>query len=121
MRRKKRCVRRVLRGDHDGATMLNFFKRSEVPATRPTSNVSIRSTAPKARDRRGSSGPFPVPEVVEGNEDSDWALWEESVSFQDSQMPSLSPTSVSATLCDGPSADRVEPLDAFSSVHKHAP
>lgn len=30
---------------------------------------------------------IPVPEVVEGNSDSDWALWEDSVSFQDSLFP----------------------------------
>lgn len=64
---------------------------------------------------------MPVPEVVEGNEDSDWALWEESVSFQNSQIPSLSSTSVSAPLGDDKSADEVERLDAFSSVHRHAP
>ena len=33
--------------------------------------------------------PPPLPEVIEGNEDSDWAMWEDSVAFQDSQMPSV--------------------------------
>ena len=30
---------------------------------------------------------IPTGEVTEGNEDSDWAAWEDSVAFQDSMMP----------------------------------
>ena len=33
--------------------------------------------------------PPPLPEVSEGNQESDWAMWEDSVAFQDSQMPSV--------------------------------
>ena len=31
--------------------------------------------------------PIPVPAATKGNQDSDWALWEDSVAFQDSQFP----------------------------------
>lgn len=31
--------------------------------------------------------PFPVPQAIEGNSDTDWARWEDSVAFQDSQHP----------------------------------
>lgn len=30
---------------------------------------------------------IPVPEATESNDDDAWALWEDSVSFQDSQYP----------------------------------
>jgi hypothetical protein len=30
---------------------------------------------------------IPVPETIESNDDDAWALWEDSVSFQDSQYP----------------------------------
>ncbi len=33
--------------------------------------------------------PIPAGEVTEGNEDADWAAWEDSVAFQDSMMPEL--------------------------------
>lgn len=33
--------------------------------------------------------PIPAGEVTEGNEESDWAAWEDSVAFQDSMMPEL--------------------------------
>ena len=38
--------------------------------------------------RPAHAEPVPLPEVTEGNEESDWALWENSVAFQDSQMSS---------------------------------
>jgi hypothetical protein len=34
---------------------------------------------------------LPVPEVKEGNEESDWSMWEDSVAFQDSKMNSVYP------------------------------
>lgn len=70
--------------------MLNFFKRKpdkpaagDAPARpRPRPAVQTRGTRPP------SAEPPPLPEVTEGNLESDWALWEDSVAFQDSQMPS---------------------------------
>jgi hypothetical protein len=35
---------------------------------------------------------LPVPEMVEGNEDADWALWQSSVTFQDTQTDSYGAT-----------------------------
>lgn len=71
--------------------MLNFFKRK--PADTPTnSRKPAAGTPARARPSAPPAEPAPLPEVTEGNLESDWALWEDSVAFQDSQMPSdLSP------------------------------
>ena len=65
--------------------------------------------------------PIPTGEVVEGNQDSDWAAWEDSVAFQDSQMPEFQVTAVlpvvknSASATPPPAAE-----DAFASVSKNS-
>lgn len=69
--------------------MLNFFKRKPVEAAKTPANAQLRSR----QSTPPSAGPLvpepaPLPEVSEGNLDSDWAMWEDSVAFQDSQMPS---------------------------------
>lgn len=58
----------------------------------------------------------PLPEVTEGNEDSDWALWEDSVAFQDSQMPSSFGSLESAKERDEPRED--EDIDPFATVRR---
>ena len=42
-------------------------------------------TTPKKQP--ASFEPIPVGEVTEGNSEADWSEWENSVAFQDSQMP----------------------------------
>lgn len=58
--------------------------------TAPRAKSSNSSATSRAHNSSESpqTDPAPLPEVVEGNEDSDWALWEDSVAFQDSQMQS---------------------------------
>ena len=36
--------------------------------------------------------PIPTGEMTEGNAEADWAAWEDSVQFQDSQMPDFQGT-----------------------------
>ena len=70
------------------SNMLNFFKRllGREPAPRPR--------PAKTRSRNNRNRPvepylraaLPVPEVVEGNDHTDWELWEDSVVALDSQM-----------------------------------
>ena len=67
--------------------MFSFFKRST-----PAKAAETRHEPPKRRATRERPGydplePLPKAEVTEGNEESDWSLWENSVAFQDSQMP----------------------------------
>ncbi len=97
--------------------MLKFFRSApktpapeaepEVrPAPRP---VSLRPAAPPT--------PPPLPEVQEGNEDSDWAMWEDSVSFQDSQMPSTFGDLDSVRTHDEP-AKKPKEIDPFAAVRR---
>ena len=107
--------------EEDGASMFGFFKRSSETAGTPALKAASRSSPPKPNDRRGQSGPLPVPEVTEGNDDSDWALWEDSVSFQNSQLPGMASTTKSVSGTQQPCPVASGSTDAFDSVHKHAP
>lgn len=75
--------------------MLSFFRRKSdrsVKPDEPVAPAATRHARPRAPDPGKPAGtvlePVPLPDVTEGNLDSDWALWEDSVAFQDSQMPS---------------------------------
>lgn len=63
--------------------MLKIFKRSEETPKNTTTEAS-ESAASRVRtdERRRFPRPLPLPEVIEGNGDGDWAMWEESVSQQ---------------------------------------
>jgi hypothetical protein len=56
-------------------------------------------------ERRLIPRAFPSPEVIEGSESSDWALWEEVVASQARHKPANAPEK--------------EILDPFASVRKH--
>ena len=76
--------------------MFDFLKRrtaAPVPPPKRTSASSGPSTRnpPKARQVAEPQSPLPIPEVKEGNEESDWSMWEDSVAFQDSKMNSVYP------------------------------
>ena len=71
--------------------MFDFFKRS-TPAKTATPRTQPAQRRPaNERARFDPLEPLPKPEVTEGNEDSDWSLWENSVAFQDSQMSDTEP------------------------------
>lgn len=57
-------------------------------------------------------------EVIEVNDDAAWALWEDSVAFQDSQFPAETQfeSTLQTTLAEPESPG--EFVDAFASVHK---
>lgn len=62
--------------------------------------------------------PMPAVEVIEVNDDAAWALWEDSVAFQDSQFSDDAAfASTLQTPLDQPE-ERVEFVDPFASVHK---
>ena len=99
--------------------MLRFFKRpgAETPATKP----SERRAPTQARKPPRLPDPIPVPDVVEGNEDSDWALWEDSVAFQDSQMPSDFGALKSVVVRDATEDKPDDKHDPFEKVRRRAP
>jgi len=98
--------------------MFDFFKR----LVGLTANPPARPAKRRSRKRNASEAPLlagaiPAPEVVEGNDHTDWDLWEDSVNALDSQMQSLSP---SARLYASKStASQYDELDVFSRVGKN--
>jgi hypothetical protein len=90
--------------------MSNFLKHSATIKSKPLAQGTARKPSARPGDGQGLPNPIPVPEVVEGNEESDWGLWEDSVAFQDSQMQSALPWP------DG----KTEIVDPFASVRRRS-
>jgi hypothetical protein len=71
--------------------MFKFFKRAAAPAPK-----SVKKPAPQKKPPAQAAAvlgePVPVPDVVEGNDHTDWALWEDSMNVLDSQMQSITPS-----------------------------
>jgi hypothetical protein len=101
--------------------MFNFFHRPAAATVKSAAKPKGGRPAPPPVAKPGLNRPEPtteVVEVVEGNEDTDWALWENSVSALDSQMQSLMP-SVSIHQKEPP--PKPDDIDPFASVSKNAP
>ena len=104
--------------------MFNLFKRSD-PAKAPTKAKSKAAAAPAGRPPAGArkdvAPPLPehapLPEVVEGNEHTDWALWEDSVNVLDSQLQNLTP-SARIYERDKQTPSEFQDLDPFSRVNR---
>lgn len=98
--------------------MLRFF-RSAPKTPAPEEEPEVRAATPRAASVRPAvpPAPPPLPEVQEGNQDSDWAMWEDSVSFQDSQMPSTFGDLDSVRTRDEPGKKPKE-IDPFAAVRR---
>lgn len=57
-------------------TMLNFFKPSDPAGATPAEAATREGPSSTTDERRFLPRPLPTPDVVEGNTDADWALWE---------------------------------------------
>jgi hypothetical protein len=101
--------------------MLNIFKPPAPDAQTRVTKASARGTPAQAKKAPSLADPLPVPEVVEGNEDSDWALWEDSVAFQDSQMPSDYGALTPSAQRESTKAKPSEEMDPFESLRRRAP
>ncbi len=100
--------------------MFRFLKRNPTPASKPGERAGSSKSKPSRPDA-GPSAPAPALEVIEGNGESDWSLWEESVSFQDSQMSTFGPTTLPLGLPEERSESEAGYVDPFSSVRKKKP
>ena len=100
--------------------MMNPFKNSRAAQGKPTQAEVLDKTSSAAKERRLVPRPLPVPEMVEGNADSDWSLWQESVAFLDSQVQPLWSPTVSDKLDEAAPSTESAALDAFASVHKNS-
>ncbi len=98
--------------------MLKFF-RSAPKTSAPEEALDVHPAATCSPGVRPATPPTPppLPEVQEGNEDSDWAMWEDSVSFQDSQMPSTFGDLDSVRTREEP-AKQPEEVDPFATVRR---
>lgn len=103
--------------------MFNFFKRSDKVSNSP----APRSPSPITKASRARSldllEPLPLPQVHEGNQDSDWAMWQDSVMEQDSHPPSqFAETTPSHFDSESQTAaDAAAAADPFAQVSKNAP
>lgn len=98
--------------------MFKFFNRSE--PVQPKAKRKPPTQQPKVS--RAVPVPVlpekpPLPEVVEGNEHTDWALWEDSVMVMDSQMQGLSP-SAKIYEREKQTPSEFQDIDPFSRVGK---
>ena len=100
--------------------MVNFFKRSDATAATTATTPALKEPSLHLGERRRFPRPLPTPEVVEGNENSDWDLWEESVSFQDSQLPPATPPLSGLQKQDAIPGKDADITDPFASVHKRS-
>ena len=98
--------------------MFNPFKRS-VPAPVKAAAIPVRRPVSDSTESVASVLPdeAQLPEVVEGNEHTDWALWEDSVNVLDSQMQGLTP-SAKIYERDKQTPSEYQELDPFARVNK---
>ncbi len=97
--------------------MFKLFKRPSVKTEQ-----LIPSQPNYVRERRRFPRELPAAyEVTEGNDEADWLLWEESVSFQDSKMPCTPLSRVTARTPEIAPNGHEDVTDAFQSVLKRAP
>jgi hypothetical protein len=98
--------------------MFQFLKRlvsaEPEPAPQPRRRKPVQKTG--AADFQDTA---PLPEVTEGNEHSDWELWEDSVVSLDSRMQGLMPSSKIYEEPERPS--EYQDLDAYSAVRRKDP
>jgi hypothetical protein len=98
--------------------MFKFLKRLAAPAGKPAAKPSS-NRKPTSRRPSGTwpGDPLPAPQVVEGNDHTDWDLWEDSVNALDSRMQALTP---STRIYDSKlEPSQFDDLDVFSRVTKN--
>ena len=92
------------------------------PADLPLNDFPINRQQPNgltAPDHNLDRVPVPVPavEVIEVDDDSAWALWEDSVAFQDSQFSDAAAFASTSQVPLEPLEKTAEYIDPFASVH----
>lgn len=98
--------------------MFEFLKRLVKPEPQVAPPPRRRKKTGKSTDDATEPAPL-MAEVSEGNEHSDWELWEDSVVSLDSQMQGLMPSSKIYDEPERPS--EYQDLDAYSGVRKKDP
>lgn len=100
--------------------MFDFFKlfsaspKKGAAASKPAG--SRKPVTRRAANRHLPGDPLPAPEVVEGNDHTDWDLWEDSVNALDSRMQGLTP---STKIYSPAEPSQFDDLDVFARVTKN--
>ena len=97
--------------------MFKLFNRPSIKTNEPVTS----QPTPKRERRQFPRELSTAYEVIEGNDEADWLLWEESVSFQDSKIHRAPLTLVPARTSEIKPKVKAEVTDPFNSVHKRAP
>lgn len=99
--------------------MWSPFKKAVAKTVRSVSTLGSGSRSSSSADA-SFPRPIPVPDVIEGNDDSDWAMWEDSVAFQDSHpVPQENAPTQPANLEECTPPPQAYPVDPFANVHKN--
>jgi hypothetical protein len=102
--------------------MFEFFKKLVGQNAEPVRTPTKRSRKSRRPTEYDPGEPSALPEVVEGNDHTDWALWQESVNSQlqpvsrsaaDSRFQNSGQSQFQSTISD------YDELDPFSSVKKN--
>lgn len=99
--------------------MFQFLKRLVNPEPEAPQRPRPRRKPAKKTGTADFQDTAPLPEVTEGNEHSDWELWEDSVVALDSRMQGLMPSSKIYDEPERPS--EYQDLDAYSAVRRKDP
>jgi hypothetical protein len=98
--------------------MFNPFKRSVPASAKPVAKpVELQASGTPAPIAPGMPYDATLPEVVEGNEQTDWALWEEPVNVLGSQMQGLTP-SAKLYESDNQTPSEYQDLNPFARVNR---
>jgi hypothetical protein len=100
-----------------------FQEPPDEPDFAPTSSSSLDDGVYTGAERRRLPRALPVPEVVETDDADAWAMWQESVSQLDSQLPTQpAPLESMPEQEESGSAtkDIADPHDPFASIHRRS-
>ncbi len=94
--------------------MFKFIKQLVSPEARQTTQATTRKPERRKQEAWDPTESIPASEVLEGNDDTDWDLWQCSV---DSQMQPLTP---SVRIEANATPSQFDDLDPFARVSKNS-
>lgn len=100
--------------------MFNRIDPANLPLGELAEDAEIQVAFAQASDQALDqvSAPMHAVEVIEVDDDTAWALWEDSVAFQDSQFAPAAEFASTLQSPLNPFEGSAEFVDAFASVHK---
>ena len=96
-----------------------MFKPTDATEDTQPAELTASETSVSAEHQPSAPPTMPGTQIAEGNEDSDWAMWEHALDVQKSHMPGVTPAMEIRTPHRVPTASEIEMMDPFSRVHKN--